>query len=134
MAIVNGMAVGDPVPPTRRCVDGYDRGEMHAAMTDVMRAGREGAAPAGAAAMPPPPAHPPPPPPPPPPPRPPPHVGGGATIVSESATREQQQEVEGLLRSGKPALSVSESKRVADFLARHKDLLILCAGEADHPK
>ena len=43
----------------------------------------------------------------------------------------QQQEVEGLLRSGKPALSVSESKRVADFLTRHKDLLILCAKQTN---
>ena len=54
-----------------------------------------------------------------------------AIVSTSSDRREQQQQVEGLLRSGKPALSVSESKRVADFLARHKDLLILCADSRD---
>ena len=52
--------------------------------------------------------------------------GGIPGLVPDDGTTSAG--VEGLLRSGKPALSVSESKRVADFLARQKDLLILCAG------
>ena len=53
--------------------------------------------------------------------------------LQQQAAQEQAQqfhEVEGLLRSGKPALSVSESKRVADFLARQKDVMILCGRPA----
>ena len=53
---------------------------------------------------------------------------GVSSQEAMACTLEQQRQVEGLLRLGKPALSVSESKRVADFLARHKELLILCAG------
>ena len=49
-----------------------------------------------------------------------------AQAAEQQAQAQQFQEVEGLLRSGKPALSVSESKRVADFLARQKDVMILC--------
>ena len=52
--------------------------------------------------------------------------------AQQAAQQQAQQfhEVEGLLRSGKPALSVSESKRVADFLARQKDVMILCGRPA----
>ena len=62
-----------------------------------------------------------------------PNAGGPASEApsSQHGGDSQQTQVEGLLRSGKPALSVSESKRVADFLARQKDLLILCAGPGD---
>ena len=51
---------------------------------------------------------------------------GNDKAAEQQAQAQQFQEVEGLLRSGKPALSVSESKRVADFLARQKDVMILC--------
>ena len=41
-------------------------------------------------------------------------------------TTQTQEQVVGLLRSGKAAFSVSESRKVANFLARQKDLIIMC--------
>ena len=43
----------------------------------------------------------------------------------------QQQSVSHLLRSGKSSLSLSESQQVANFLARQKDLLILCGHDVE---
>ena len=52
-----------------------------------------------------------------------------AAAGTSAAADDKGDQVNRLLRSGKPALSVSESTLVANFLARQKDLLILCANE-----
>ena len=52
-------------------------------------------------------------------------AAGAGPSVADGGSHTQDQVI-GLLRSGKPAFSVSESKTVADFLARQKDLLIVC--------
>ena len=54
-----------------------------------------------------------------------------AAGTSSSGAAGEGDQVNQLLRSGKPALSVSESTLVANFLARQKDLLILCGSEGD---
>ena len=51
-------------------------------------------------------------------------VGAGGFLASGGGEGSQ---VNRLLRSGKPSLSVSESTLVANFLARQKDLLILAS-------
>eukprot|EP00322_Chrysochromulina_rotalis_P001315 CAMPEP_0115891034 /NCGR_PEP_ID=MMETSP0287-20121206/33656_1 /TAXON_ID=412157 /ORGANISM="Chrysochromulina rotalis, Strain UIO044" /LENGTH=534 /DNA_ID=CAMNT_0003347819 /DNA_START=1 /DNA_END=1605 /DNA_ORIENTATION=- len=60
-------------------------------------------------------------------------TGGDGLMAMPAAASERPavdgEHVRGLLRSGKPALSVSESTLVANFLARQRDLLILCAGD-----
>ena len=53
----------------------------------------------------------------------------GAPSAAEISSSSQQH-VQHLLTCGKPSLSVSESKTVANFLARQKDVLILCGGTA----
>ena len=56
-------------------------------------------------------------------------AGASSTPTPPPPPPGEDSRVQDLLRSGKQNFSVSESRAVANFLARQKDLLILCGKE-----